>query len=89
MIWFKQRLPQNIFFREMWGFVVLIFYFGALPLILAKTWFKDLYLKLGPVRYTIFTVLLLMSIGLPVKMILRWLFNIKYIVAIPEFFFNI
>jgi hypothetical protein len=27
--------------------------------------------------------------SLPVKMLLRWLFNLKYIVAIPEFFFNI
>ncbi len=89
MVWLKQRLPQNIFLRELWGFVVLILYFGVVPLILAKTWFKELCLKMGPVRYAIFAVLLLMSIGLPVKMILRWLFNIKYIVAIPEFFFNI
>jgi len=27
--------------------------------------------------------------SLPIKMILRWAFNLKYIVAIPEYFFNI
>jgi hypothetical protein len=26
---------------------------------------------------------------LPIKMILRWTVNLKYIVAIPEWFFNI
>jgi hypothetical protein len=30
------------------------------------------------------------SLGvLPIKMYLRWAFNLKYIVGIPEFFFNI
>ena len=33
--------------------------------------------------------LFLMMMSLPIKMLLRWLFNLKYIVAIPEFFFNI
>ena len=33
--------------------------------------------------------LFLMMMSLPVKMLARWLFNLKYIVAIPEFFFNI
>jgi hypothetical protein len=26
---------------------------------------------------------------LPIKMVLRWVFSLKYIVAIPEWFFNI
>ena len=33
--------------------------------------------------------LFLMMMSLPIKMLARWLFNLKYIVAIPEFFFNI
>ena len=28
-------------------------------------------------------------LALPLKMYLRWLFNLKYIIAIPEAFFNI
>jgi hypothetical protein len=27
--------------------------------------------------------------ALPIKMVLRWLFNLKYIIGIPEYFFNI
>jgi hypothetical protein len=27
--------------------------------------------------------------SLPIKMVLRWSFNLKYIVALPEVFFNI
>ena len=34
-------------------------------------------------------MLFLMMMSLPLKMLARWLFNLKYIVAIPEFFFNI
>lgn len=89
MIWFKTSLPKNILLREIGGFLALILYFGLGPLILAKTFFKNLYAQLGTAKYTLFTVLLLMAAGLPIKMLLRWAFNIKYIVAIPEFFFNI
>jgi hypothetical protein len=28
-------------------------------------------------------------LSLPIKMLLRWIVNLKYIVGIPEFFFNI
>ncbi len=89
MIWLKQRLPENIFMREMWGFLTLFIYFGLMPLILAKTLFNKIYNNLGQVKYSLFTILLLLAASLPIKMLLRWAFNIKYIVAIPEFFFNI
>jgi len=82
-------LPSNILLREAGGFILLIGYFGILPLLFAKTILKKIYESLGSNRYSIFIVLLLMSAGLPIKMFLRWAFNIKYIVAIPEFFFNI
>ena len=44
---------------------------------------------MGPWRYSVFVMLLLSMIALPIKMVLRWLFNLKYIVAMPEIFFNI
>lgn len=84
-----QRLPENILLREMWGGLLLLIYFGTLPLILAKTALRDVYARLGNFRYSIFIVLMLMAASLPIKMFLRWAFTIKYIVAIPEFFFNI
>lgn len=89
MVWMKTSLPANILLREMFGFVVIILYFGLVPVILAKTLLKNVYKSLGPVRYSIFIFFLLLAISLPIKMYLRWVFNIKYIIAIPEFFFNI
>lgn len=89
MIWQNKPLPSNIFLREMWGFLLVGLYFGLTPLILAKTLFKKVYARLGPVRYSFFVILLLIALSLPIKMYLRWFFNIKYLVAIPEFFFNI
>jgi hypothetical protein len=89
MIWLKQRLPSNILLRELPGFFVVFGYFGIMPLVLAKTLFKKIYKDLGTLRYSVYTILLLMAVSLPIKMLLRWVFNIKYIIAIPEFFFNI
>jgi len=89
MIWLKQQLPANILLREMWGFLLLLLYLGGMPLLLAKTFFKNIYKSLGPLRYSVFVILLLLTASLPIKMLLRWAFNVKYIIAIPEFFFNI
>jgi hypothetical protein len=33
--------------------------------------------------------LLLLMMSLPIKMMLRWTFNLKYIIFIPEFFLNL
>jgi hypothetical protein len=37
----------------------------------------------------VFANLLLWMAVLPIKMVLRWTFSLKYVVAIPEWFFNI
>jgi hypothetical protein len=50
---------------------------------------RKYYEKMGPWRYGIFVMLLLCMFALPIKMILRWTVNLKYIVAMPEIFFNI
>jgi len=75
--------------REAPGILLLGLYFGILPPILATTVFRSFYLRMGFVRYVVFVNLLLLMALLPIKMILRWAFNLKYIVAIPEWFFNI
>jgi hypothetical protein len=31
---------------------------------------------------------MLLMLSLPIKMVLRWMFNLKYIVSIPEFSLN-
>jgi len=81
--------PGNWFMREIVGILFVLFYVFALPPLLAKMWFKTYYEKLGGPRYYVGVVLFLMMMSLPLKMLARWLFNLKYIVAIPEFFFNI
>jgi hypothetical protein len=81
--------PSNILVREMFGFIAVIAYFLVPPVILAKTLFRQFYTNLGPVRYHVMVFLLLAMASLPIKMVLRWLFNMKYIIGIPEYFFNI
>jgi hypothetical protein len=44
---------------------------------------------MGEHRFMIMAYLLLIMAALPMKMYMRWLFNLKYIIAIPEFFFNV
>lgn len=87
--WLSWGLPKQWFIREAPGFLLLAVYFLIPPAILAKTIFKELYKKLQPVRYSILILLLLVMVSLPIKMYLRWALNLKYIVALPEFFFNI
>jgi hypothetical protein len=86
---FRVGLPSAWYIREIFGILLVVFYLFALPVILARTWFKAYYDKLGGPRYYIGAFLFLMMMALPFKMLARWLFNLKYIVAIPEFFFNI
>jgi hypothetical protein len=99
-IWIRAlrwKLPGNMIVRELPGILLVLFYVGVLPGILAfrhrilglPIGLKKYYDLLGPWRYAIFVMLLLSMIALPIKMALRWLFNLKYIVALPEIFFNI
>ena len=85
----RTGLPGNWLLREIFGILFVLFYVFVLPALLAKTLLKRYYEKLAAPRYYVAVFLFLMMMSLPVKMLLRWLFNLKYIVAIPEFFFNI
>jgi len=87
--WLGMGLPKAWFIREAPGFFLLFLYFSVPPLVLAKTLLKGAYTKMQIARFAIFMMLVLMMASLPIKMYLRWVFNLKYIVAIPEFFFNI
>src|SRR5471032_894919 len=85
----RMGYPSSWFMREIFGIILVLFYVFALPPLLAKLWLKTYYQKLGGPRYYVGVLLFLMMMSLPIKMLARWLFNLKYIVAIPEFFFNI
>lgn len=78
-----------ILWRESLGLVLVLAYLFVLPPLMAVTVFRSFFLKMGFVRYMVLANLILFMACLPIKMLLRWAFNLKYIVAIPEWFFNI
>jgi hypothetical protein len=82
-------LPANPLVREMFGILLVLVYVFVLPVALAKSVFKVYYEKLGVARYYVTVFLFLSMMSLPLKMLARWIFNLKYVVAIPEIFFNI
>jgi hypothetical protein len=77
-----------ILYRESPGILAVLGYLILLPPILAATVFRTFYVKMGFVRYMIMSNLLLLMISLPLKMVLRWTANLKYIISIPEYFLN-
>ena len=85
----RRGLPTNWFIREIFGILLVLAYVFVLPVVLARSVFRSYYDKLGAPRYYVSAFLFLMMMSLPIKMLLRWVFNLKYIVGIPEFFFNI
>ncbi len=87
--WLGMGLPKAWYLREAPGILILFFYFAVPGFILSRTLFKRIYERQGAVRFHIYMILLLVMLSLPIKMYLRWALNLKYIVGIPEFFFNI
>jgi len=75
--------------REWLGIVLVLSYLVLLPPLLAVTVFRKFYLKMGFLRFMIMSNLLLVMMLLPIKMALRWTVNMKYIIAIPEYFLNL
>lgn len=91
------QAPQNsdlltqlvyIVWREWLGIVLVLGYFLVLPPLMAVTVFRGFYRHMGFIRYMVMANLLLFMMSLPIKMILRWTVNLKYLIAIPEYFLN-
>jgi len=77
-----------ILYREGPGIVLVLAYFLLLPPLMAVTFFRSFFVKMGFVRFMLMSNLLLFMASLPLKMVLRWTLNLKYIVSIPEYFLN-
>jgi hypothetical protein len=91
LIWVKalgMPLPHLWLIRELFGIILVVLYL-SLPPLLAAGPFRRFYLKMGGPRFYVGAFLFLSMMSLPIKMVLRWLFNLKYIVHIQEIFFNI
>ncbi len=81
--------PENTLVRELPGILLVLGYMTVLPVLFAVTKGKKLFRELGAVRFGIMVNLGLIMLAVPIKMVLRWLFNLKYIVNIPEWQLNI
>jgi hypothetical protein len=81
--------PSWILVREAPGLILCLAYFLVVPELLRRLFLSKYAEQAGMVRYLTLAVLLLFMASLPIKMVLRWTLNLKYLVAIPEYFFNI
>lgn len=91
LFWVKalsMPLPKLWLIREAPGLLLVALYLGIAP-VLARGPFRRFYLKMGAARYYVGAYLFLFMMSLPIKMVLRWLFNLKYLVHIQEIFLNI
>ena len=79
----------TILIREAPGILLTLGYFALLPPVLGLTILKKYFVRMGVLRFLVFSNLALWMAVLPIKMLLRWAFSLKYIVGIPEWFFNI
>jgi hypothetical protein len=90
-------LPMGVVFeegkgwyiRELPGIVLVLAYLFLLPPLLARTIMRPFFVRMGFIRFFLLVNLLQFMAALPIKMVLRWTINLKYIVYIPEYFFNI
>ena len=56
---------------------------SLLPPLLAKTVLRGFFIKMGFIRFFVLVTLIQFMAALPIKMVLRWTINLKYIVLHP------
>ena len=100
VMWLGRGLPEAsagsgvlaelgaILWREIAGIVLLGVFLAVRPVLLGWTILREFRRRMGPGRYAIMSLLLLMMLMLPLKMILRWTMNLSYIVSVPEYLLN-
>jgi len=80
---------KHWFVRELPGILLVLGYMLLLPPILAKTVLRSYFIKMGFIRFFVLVNLIQFMALLPIKMLLRWTINLKYIVFIPEIPINL
>lgn len=92
-LWVKglnMPMPKNLVVREILGIILTGLYLVVIPPLTTKIKYgKKLLEDMGSIRYYILIFLVLTMTSLPIKMVLRWLFGLKYIVALPEWELNL
>ena len=88
--WLNRPMPANMYVRELFGIIITIGYLIVIPPLFAKSkWGQKIIEGVGQLRYYILIFLVIGMASLPIKMVLRWLFNLKYIIALPELELNL
>ncbi len=92
VVWVKMLgtgMPKHWLQREIFGILIVGAYAVLGPALMAATFLRPLFKQLGLIRFSVVAMLMLFMFSLPIKMLGRWLFNLKYIVYIPEYFINL
>ncbi len=92
LVWVRllgRSRPTSILLRELPGLLLVVAYFALTVPLMARLFFRKYIAEAGMVRFLVLATLILFMASLPIKMILRWTLNLKYVVAIPELFLNI
>ena len=84
-----QPLPENMFVREFLGIAFIAAWVMILPVILGFVGLRKMRIELGWIRFVIMSVHLVVMALLPLKMVLRWLFTLKYFIYLPEINLNV
>jgi hypothetical protein len=76
--------------REFLGIFLVLFYFAFGPpaMVLYSKGLRKMYGQMGFLRFMVLSNLMLWMALLPIKMVTRWAFNMKYFISIPEYFLN-
>ncbi|MBI1908846.1 MAG: cytochrome C [Deltaproteobacteria bacterium] len=93
-IWVAQTFGLDFLRGPVWGMLLGLgliggYYSTAALVYKLKAKTNKVIGELGPVRYGIVAFLFLTMMALPIKMVLRWTLNIKYVCVIPWLGINI
>ena len=84
-----RSVPEAYLIRELPGILLLAAYFVIGPGLMRVLFFRKIYREIGMIRYSVLSMLLLVMMLMPIKMALRWGFDLHYIVGITEWFLNV
>ena len=80
----EMPVTEMVNFHIAGGFAFFILYIGAC-MVLPQVIFKNFYKTLGVVRYYIFMSLFAIMLLIPIKIFLRYVFDVKYILSLQIF----
>jgi len=77
-------MVEMVSFHIAGGFAFFILYLGVC-VVVPRLVFKSFYKTLGTIRYYIFVSLMAIMLLVPIKIFLRYVFDVKYILSLQVF----